>query len=149
METFHFENGKFTSSRVFKELFYGHTILRPSCYECPYKSVMHPGDITIADYWGIEKAAPEFDDNKGVSLVLVNNEAGERDFEKVKEIFVDSLSCDESQVTMEANLKDEIYRYAGERAFCKECNSEVFVSNINDYNLKNLYSLNMASYIHT
>lgn len=67
-----------------KEYFYGHTVLRPSCYECPYKSVIHPGDITIADYWGIEKAAPEFDDNKGVSLVLVNNEAGEKIFEKVK-----------------------------------------------------------------
>lgn len=50
-----FENGKSTSSRVFKELFYGHTVLRPSCYECPYKSVMHPGDITIADYWGSRK----------------------------------------------------------------------------------------------
>ena len=84
VETLCFENGKSTSSRVFKELFYGHTVLRPSCYECPYKSVMHPGDITIADYWGIEKAAPEFDDNKGVSLVLVNNEAGEKIFEKVK-----------------------------------------------------------------
>ena len=84
VETLCFENGKSTSSRVFKELFYGHTVLRPSCYECPYKSVIHPGDITIADYWGIEKAAPEFDDNKGVSLVLVNNEAGEKIFEKVK-----------------------------------------------------------------
>ena len=85
VETLYFENGKSTSSRVFKELFYGHTVLRPSCYECPYKSVMHPGDMTIADYWGIEKAAPEFDDNKGISLVLVNNEAGEKAFEKVKE----------------------------------------------------------------
>ena len=85
VETLYFENGKSTSSRVFKELFYGHTVLRPSCCECPYKSVMHPGDITIADYWGIEKVAPEFDDNKGVSLVLVNNEAGKKAFEKVKE----------------------------------------------------------------
>lgn len=84
VETLYFENGKSTSSRVFKELFYGHTVLRPSCYECPYKSVMHPGDITIADYWGIEKVAPEFDDNKGVSLVLVNNEAGKKAFEIVK-----------------------------------------------------------------
>ena len=58
--------------------------LRPSCYECPYKSIMHPGDITIADYWGIEKAAPEFDDNKGVSLVLVNNEKADSIFENVK-----------------------------------------------------------------
>lgn len=83
-ETLTFENGKRVNSSVFTTLFYGHGILRPSCYECPYKSVMHPGDITIADYWGIEKAAPEFDDNKGVSLVLVNNENGERIFEMVK-----------------------------------------------------------------
>lgn len=84
-ETITFENGKSVNSSVFTTMFYGHSILRPSCYECPYKSVMHPGDITIADYWGIEKAAPQFDDNKGVSLVLINNEVGERVFEKVKE----------------------------------------------------------------
>lgn len=88
VETLYFENGKSISSQVFKELFYGHTVLRPSCYHCPYKSIMHPGDITIVDYWGIEKAAPEFDDNKGVSLVLVNNETGEKAFEKVKEILI-------------------------------------------------------------
>lgn len=76
-------DGRFCG-RIFKNLFYGHTVLRPSCYECPYKSVQHPGDITIADYWGIEKAAPEFDDNKGVSLVLVNNEVGESAFDTVK-----------------------------------------------------------------
>ena len=72
-ETLYFENGKSTSSRVFKELFYGHTVLRPSCYECPYKSVMHPGDITIADYWGIGVEVP-FKKNvaAGVSLVIDN-----------------------------------------------------------------------------
>lgn len=84
METLWFDNKKSVSSPVFKNLFYGHMILRPSCYECPYKSVMHPGDITIADYWGIEKAAPEFDDNKGVSLVLINNESGAKMFKQVK-----------------------------------------------------------------
>lgn len=84
IETLWFDNQKSVSSPVFKNLFYGHMILRPSCYECPYKTVMHPGDITIADYWGIEKAAPEYDDNKGVSLVLINNENGEKVFEQVK-----------------------------------------------------------------
>ena len=53
METLYFENNKVVSSGVFRTLFYGHNVLRPSCYECPYKSVIHPGDITIADYWGI------------------------------------------------------------------------------------------------
>ena len=76
METICFDNSRVISSKVFTNLFYGHCILRPSCYECPYKSIMHPGDVTIADYWGIEKAAPELDDNKGVSLVLINNKIG-------------------------------------------------------------------------
>ncbi|MCD8197772.1 MAG: Coenzyme F420 hydrogenase/dehydrogenase, beta subunit C-terminal domain [Lachnospiraceae bacterium] len=80
------DDGSKVSSEVFKNLFYGHTVLRPCCYECPYKDVMHPGDITIADYWGIEKAAPEFDDNKGVSLVLANTDKGTKVFDECKKI---------------------------------------------------------------
>lgn len=85
VETLTFDNGKQVSSPIIRNLFYGHTILRPSCYRCPFKSVVHPSDITIADYWGIEKAAPEFDDDKGVSLVLVNSEKGINIFDAVKE----------------------------------------------------------------
>lgn len=85
IETLCLENGKTINSKVFTTLFYGHSVLRPCCYECPYKSVMHPGDITIADYWGIEKAAPEFDDNKGVSLVLINNKKGKEVFDAIKD----------------------------------------------------------------
>ena len=85
IETLCLENGQTINSKIFTTLFYGHSILRPCCYECPYKSVIHPGDITIADYWGIEKAAPEFDDNKGVSLVLINNEKGNEVFDAIKD----------------------------------------------------------------
>ncbi|MCC8094201.1 MAG: Coenzyme F420 hydrogenase/dehydrogenase, beta subunit C-terminal domain [Tannerellaceae bacterium] len=84
-ETLIMDDGSKVCSEVFKNLFYGHTMLRPCCYECPYKDVIHPGDITIADYWGIEKAAPEFDDNRGVSLVFVNNKKGKVLFEKCKQ----------------------------------------------------------------
>lgn len=75
---------KSIDSRVYTAIFYSHCAMRPCCYECPYKSIMHPADITIADYWGIDKAAPGFNDNKGVSLVLINNDKGERIFEEVK-----------------------------------------------------------------
>lgn len=71
-------------SSVFTKIFYEHSVLRPSCYHCPYKDITHPGDITIADYWGIDEAAPGFNDNKGVSLVLINNEKGAAMFEKIK-----------------------------------------------------------------
>ena len=84
VESLYFENSNQVDSKICKKLFYDHYILRPSCYKCPYKSITHPGDITIADYWGIDKAAPRFNDNKGVSLVLVNNEKGKKIFDEVK-----------------------------------------------------------------
>lgn len=84
VETLTMADGKKVNSEVWKNLFYGHMILRPSCYRCPYKSIHHPGDITIADYWGIEMASPGFNDDKGVSLVLINNDKGIDLFDKVK-----------------------------------------------------------------
>ncbi len=83
-ETLYFNNGRATSSKIFSTIFYNHAALRPCCYECPFKSTMHSGDITIADYWGIEKTEPELDDNKGVSLVLINSEKGIKAFEQIK-----------------------------------------------------------------
>lgn len=63
-------------SRVFKTLFYEHYILRPSCHSCPNKSLERPGDLSLADFWGIDKAVPGFNDNQGISLVLVNTQIG-------------------------------------------------------------------------
>lgn len=83
-------------SCVYTNLFYGHETLRPSCYVCPYKDIDHPGDITIADYWGIDNAAPGFNDDKGVSLVLINSEEGNRWFKKATEN--GSISYQETEI---------------------------------------------------
>lgn len=50
--------------------------LRPSCYECKSKNFTGKSDITLADFWGIENTNPEFADEKGISLVLVNSTNG-------------------------------------------------------------------------
>lgn len=75
-------------SRVWTTIFYGGNALRPCCYECPYKSIEHPGDITIADYWGIENSVPEFDDNRGVSLVIINSNKGSYYFNNIQDAIV-------------------------------------------------------------
>lgn len=64
-------------------MFYEGLILRPSCYECRYKGRARVGDITLGDFWGIEKAYPDFDSSKGVSLVLVNTLKGKKAFESI------------------------------------------------------------------
>ena len=51
-------------------------ILRPSCYDCRAKQGRSHSDITIADFWGIDREMPEMDDDKGTGLVLVNTEKG-------------------------------------------------------------------------
>lgn len=85
---------KVVSSGVYKTIFYEHNTLRPSCYRCPYKSTEHPGDITIADCWGIENAIPGYgDDNMGVSLVIINTEAGKTAFDLSKDSF-ECVECD-------------------------------------------------------
>ena len=79
--TVKYTNGKESDRKVYPKIFYSHVALRPACYKCPYKSIHHPSDITIADYWGIEKALPGFKDDKGVSLVMINSPEGQALFD--------------------------------------------------------------------
>ena len=77
------EDFKSQYSQVYKALFYGSIILRPCCHNCKYTNLSRQSDLTMADYWGIEKCFPGFDDNKGVSLLLVNTVKGQKMFENV------------------------------------------------------------------
>ena len=70
--------------------------LRPSCYSCSAKLGKSHSDITIADFWGIEKFLPEFDDKRGVGLLMVNTSRGEE--------FADIIAVDKIPVA----LKDAI-----------------------------------------
>ena len=79
---------KTISTDIFTFLFYQHIMLRPSCAECKYCNVRRPADLTLADFWGWEKTGSCInDDNKGLSLVLVNTPAGKKIFENVKHRF--------------------------------------------------------------
>ena len=60
----------------FMRAFLHDTILRPSCHSCPTKQGKSHSDISIADYWGINHVDPEFDDDKGCGLILLNTEKG-------------------------------------------------------------------------
>ena len=82
-ETFKFEGGGDKMSYTF--LFYKHIMLRKSCSKCHFSNTHRPSDITISDFWGVEKSNPEFGaDNKGVSLILVNTPKGREIFDAVK-----------------------------------------------------------------
>lgn len=69
----------------FERSFLANLTLRPSCYQCQYKTVNRVSDITIADYWGVETVHPELKEQQGVSLVLIHSEKGKIAFAGCKE----------------------------------------------------------------
>ena len=58
--------------------FLGNLCLRPSCHRCQAKEGRSGADVTIADFWGVEKVCPALDDDRGTSAVLLHTEAGRR-----------------------------------------------------------------------
>lgn len=53
--------------------------LRPSCYECKFKQIpKYYADLTIADFWGVNRVDPDLNDKKGTSLILVNTAHGQK-----------------------------------------------------------------------
>ena len=91
-ETSFFDDGTELTTRYFRDLFYGHDNLRPSCHVCNYANTNRLGDVSIADFWGVDKIAPDFLDKNGVSLVIINNEKGKKWFESIKNK-LDIIQC--------------------------------------------------------
>ena len=65
-----------SSENVFLRGFLDDIIINESCYSCKYTTLNRIGDITLGDFWAINKYKLELDDNKGLSMVLINNEKG-------------------------------------------------------------------------
>ncbi len=59
--------------------------IRPSCGKCNFKDVPRNADITLADFWGIDS---KFDDDHGVSMVLINNSKGKNIFKNISDRIV-------------------------------------------------------------
>ena len=57
--------------------FVSNLYLRKSCYDCKFKGSYYQSDITLADFWGVERLFPDLNDDKGISLVIVHSEKGE------------------------------------------------------------------------
>jgi nucleoside-diphosphate-sugar epimerase/coenzyme F420-reducing hydrogenase beta subunit len=84
--TIHFADGSSYDNRAQQDVFFrsylqGLNKNKP-CGSCQFARLPRQGDITIGDFWGIEK---EMNDNKGTSVVLLNNSKGQTFFQTVKQ----------------------------------------------------------------
>lgn len=70
--------------------------IRPSCFNCKYRNLERVSDITLGDFWGIEKYNEKLDDNKGLSFVLTNSING---YNIIKAI--DNFNIEEMDISLE------------------------------------------------
>jgi len=83
-----FSNGKYIrqtlKTDLWNKLYFGHLIIRPSCYDCQFTHYNRTGDITIGDYWQAHKYYPDFHQGKMISLMLINSSKGTTLFNNIK-----------------------------------------------------------------
>lgn len=99
---------------------------RKSCYTCPFAQKERVSDLTLGDFWGIERVLPEFENPDGVSAVLVNTEKGEYLWEKLqntviaKEVPVELIVANNGQLkapTKRSPYRDGIYKLLNEQGY--------------------------------
>ena len=112
------------SRRTYLDLYLKGFIQRESCYKCLFTNMNRVGDITLGDFWGWTNHHKDFDDDKGISLVLINSQKGESLYNKINKLCnyiesnVDDCLQPQLQYPTEKNIKrDDFIRNFTERGF--------------------------------
>lgn len=103
---------------------------RESCYHCPYANLQRVGDITVGDFWGIQKSHPDFHAFNGVSCVLINSKKGHTLFEKMKTMSETKEVSITQILSKQGNLKAPSKRPKDRDNFYKNINEDYFISSI-------------------
>lgn len=91
---------------LYMKLFVGGYINRESCENCRFKGYNRASDLTVGDFWGVWDIAPEMDDNKGTSLILVQSAKDVEALDSVKDgLEIKPVTLEEASRQNQAMLK--------------------------------------------
>lgn len=68
----------------FVKLFLSDLITNSACYTCQFNKLPRAADLSLGDFWGVDKYDQSMNDNKGLSIILVNSEKGQSWFNQIK-----------------------------------------------------------------
>lgn len=142
-----FESGSYTASQdsdPYFALFLDRIAVRASCFNCPYNNYLREGDVTLADFWGIEVYKPHLDDNKGTSVILVNTKKGEGLFDRIR----DNIIYEESNTKecLQGPFKSCMHPNKRSEKFWKDFNKNEYKA-IGKYGKRSLKRIMLVRYI--
>ena len=138
-----FENGKQYTNYAFLDSYfrgfvYEQIIKRYNCYDCKFKS-NHVSDIIVADFWGFRQIKDINNDDKGLSLILINSDKGDillkhavENKADIKEILLDLCEYNFKKIRKNDELLNKRERFieeynrcgfekAAKRVYMKKC----------------------------
>ncbi|MCR5368465.1 Coenzyme F420 hydrogenase/dehydrogenase, beta subunit C-terminal domain [Eubacterium sp.] len=136
----HFGKVKYKQERLYAykssyyKLFLNCALFEENCYSCKFACPERVGDVSLGDFWGIEKTYPSFVDKVvknglcGISAVMINTECGAKEIENINEnlllhpVFYDEIRKYNPQLnhpskkTVENNTILQLYSSYGYKA---------------------------------
>ena len=77
---------------LFMKAFLSNYSIRPSCYSCMFKDTNYYSDLTLGDFWNIGNVMPDYDDDKGVSEIIVRTKKGLKALQQLNGLDMHELS---------------------------------------------------------
>jgi hypothetical protein len=96
---------------------------RRSCYGCKFRIDNTKADITLADFWGIDRQGGEFTDDRGVSLVITHTEAGDKALSRIEDAICMKRRPLEEAVKYNPRLVSSVAEPAGRKSFFDDLRS--------------------------
>lgn len=84
--------------------FINNLFLRPCCSDCKFNGIKRISDLTLGDYWGIEKYYNIYDYDKGVSMIFVNSDKGRLMYLKIRNKVCSVLTIVESAINCNPSI---------------------------------------------
>lgn len=83
----------------FMQAFLSNLSINTSCLNCQFNKLPRVADLSVGDFWGVDDYDKNLNNNKGLSIVLVNNQKGREWLEKIKK------SCMTKDVPLDVVMK--------------------------------------------
>lgn len=117
----------------FYQAFLKNLSLNPTCEKCQFSRMPRQGDMTLGDFWQIEKYDVKLNDRKGTSLVLINNEKGQSLFDECSNI---AMKQDVPFMFIGETCNSVVFRpfkhHFGSERFLKEFSKKNFAKSVDE-----------------
>lgn len=124
------DNGDAFEEDSYSKAFSRVMISRPSCSECVFTKPYQVSDITIGDFWGVDKLTDITGYENGISLVLANNKKGESVISSLNGVTIYNLDSNKDYLIYNHNKPEKAHR--NRNKFFKK------LDNVNDNDVINL-----------